>query len=191
LISHSYQCVGVLHTVLLLLGYLTLPNQALTLITCNQNAMKMDVSTCEYSAPSREDFLSSEDTKQQSHLCSSCSSIDFKNVFTLPSAQVSRQGVAITETRKDIDRECGLCLFVALLIPLNTGSNSSLFEILGPGYHFRTLDSLWPLRLRRTEARIAANPSIVAAVFQGRSNRILNRSQLNEAVSRGLLVPVA
>lgn len=151
----------------------------------------MDVSTCEYSTPSCEDSTSLEDTEEHVQLCSLCKSIDFKSVFALSGAQIGRQGVAITKTRKKIDPGCVLCSFVASLIHLNTYSNPSSFDLPEPGYHFRAFDSLLPLKLRRQKARVAANPSIVVAVVRGRSDGSLKRIQLNEAVSSGLIVPVA
>jgi hypothetical protein len=152
----------------------------------------MDVSTSECSTSSRESPKSLRDISEYSQLCSLCKTINFKAVFALSSAQIGRQGGAITKTRNDFDPGCVLCSFVtSLLAPVNHKSDSSSSTISEPEYHLRALDSLWPLRLRRTEARVKANPSIVVAVVRGRSTRTLQRSQLNEAVSWGLIVPLA
>ena len=151
----------------------------------------MDVSTCEHPSPSHENLFSSDlGLQERSQLCLSCSSLDFKGVFALSSAQVGRYGIALTDTRTDIHTGCILCSLVASLMSLNINPTSRSFDVSEAGYHLRALDSLWPLRLRRTNARVAANPSIVIAVVQGRSSRTLKRNRLNEAISRGLIVSV-
>ena len=149
----------------------------------------MDSPTYECSTPSQEVLLSLKDTNDRNGLCSTCYKIDFKGAFALSSSQVGQYGVAITETRKDIDPRCSLCSFVAAQLSLNSSSTSGSLEIAKLQYHFRALDSLWPLRLRRLKARISENPSTVVAVVRGPSIRRPHRTQLNEAVSSGLIVP--
>jgi hypothetical protein len=153
---------------------------------------KTDVPNYEQPASSHEKSLGLDlGVRERNQLCSSCSKIDFKSIFALSSKKVGRHGIALTETRTDIQSGCDLCSLVASMASLKVISTFRSFEIPEAGYHLRALDSLWPLMLLRNHARNTANLSIVIAVVQGRSSKTLERDQLNEAIRRGVIVPVA
>ena len=156
-----------------------------------RKAPKMDVPNHEYSAPSHETSISLDlGMRERNQLCSSCSKIDFKSIFALSSKKVGRHGIALTETRTDIQSGCDLCSLVASVASLEVISTFGSFEIPEAGYHLRALDSLWPLMLLRNKTYVAKNLNIVIAVVPGRSRQVFGDHRLFEAIGRGVIVPV-
>jgi hypothetical protein len=157
-----------------------------------RKAPKMDVPNHEHSAPSHETSISLDlGMRERNQLCSSCSKIDFKSIFALSSKKVGRHGIALTETRTDIQSGCDLCSLVASMASLKVIPTSGSFIIPFAGYHLRALDSLWPLRLERTDELVAMNPGIVVAVVQGKGvSEFSKPERLKEAISRGFIVPI-
>ncbi len=126
----------------------------------------------------------------QSQLCSSCNSIDFKSAFALSSSELGSEGVAITATRRDIQADCILCSCVVVRIFSDINTKDGVSAIGKIGYHFRALDSLWvsekPFRFRSE-----GNSDIMVAIVRGSSDQELERNQLLEAISLGLILPLA
>ena len=133
--------------------------------------------------------MSQDDTGTPSILCASCSSIDFKSAFTLIRFEMG-ETMAITTTRKDIQADCILCSFVVERIFSDVNANNRESAVWEIGYHFRALESIWvsgkPLRSRSEE-----NSDIVIAIVRGGYDQRLDPKQLLQAISLGLIVPLA
>ncbi|KAJ9609114.1 hypothetical protein H2200_006885 [Cladophialophora chaetospira] len=119
-------------------------------------------------------------------LCSGCASINFKKIFSLPSSELSGSGIAVTDTRKDIDPGCSLCLLV-----LSFGYEET--DILRDGYHLRALESLKVLKLNRLPGRKSTSSVVVVAVPKSAAVKLGGKSQapLNAAITRGLIAPIS
>lgn len=139
--------------------------------------------------------MSQDDTGIPSLLCASCSSIDFKGAFVrlprlgLPGHEIP-QTMAITATRKDIQADCSLCSFVFERIFSDINLNDRVSAIGEIGYHFRAVDSLWVSR-KPLLSRPKENSDVVIAIVRGGSDQKLNHKQLLQAISLGLIVPLA
>ena len=135
--------------------------------------------------------MSQDITVIPTQLCSSCSSIDFKRAFALPIGENAR-GVAITATRKEIQPDCMLCSCVVARMFSGIDTNDRVSAIRDIGYHFRALDSrnvserplLFHFRGLRTS-------DIVIAIVRGHSDLAPANKQLLEAISLGLILPLA
>ena len=124
-----------------------------------------------------------------SQLCTSCSSIGFKKAFALSSSEIGSEGVAITATRKEIQADCILCSCVVRIFS-DVNTNDGLSALTDFGYHFRAFDSL-RVSERPLRSRSEGNSDVVIAIVQGRSDQGLKPKQLLEAISLGLILPLA
>ena len=133
--------------------------------------------------------MSQDDTGFPGQLCSSCSSIDFKSAFEL-SISEHLQGVAITDTRNNIQADCILCLFVVERMFSDFNSDDRVSAVGNIGYHFRALDSLSVFD-KGSRFRFAGNSDVVIAIVQGGSDQRPGPRGLLKATSLGLIVPLA
>ena len=138
-----------------------------------------------------EDAMSQQDTDIPSQLCSSCSGIDFKRAFALSPSENAR-GVAITASRKEAQPDCILCSCVVARIFSGIDTNNRVSAVKDIGYHFRALDSRnvseRPLKLH---LRGLKTSDIVIAIVRGSSDLAPGNKQLLEAISLGLILPLA
>ena len=136
--------------------------------------------------------MSQDDTAIPSTLCASCSSIDFKSAFARPAPPVHEmpQTTAITVTRKDIEADCILCSFVVERIFADINANDRVSAIKEIGYHFRAVDSLWVSR-ESLRSHPEENSDVVIAIVRGGFDQRLDPKQLLQAISLGLIVPLA
>ena len=129
--------------------------------------------------------MSRNNMASQSQLCSSCSSIDFKSAFALSRYETHSAGVAITPTRKEIQADCILCSCVARIFSdIDTIDRVSAIEKIG--YRLLALDSVW---VSQRQSRFKSD--IVVAIVRGSSDRVLRGEQLLEAISLGVILPLA
>ena len=135
--------------------------------------------------------MSDDDTLIPGGLCSSCSSIDFKRAFALSFSGSSR-GVAITDTRKEVQLDCSLCSLVFARIFSDIETKDRVTAIRDIGYHFRALDSRnvseRPLNFHFRGLR---SSDIVVAIVRGSSDLAPANNQLLEAISVGLILPLS
>ena len=126
----------------------------------------------------------------QSRLCSSCSSLDFKSAFALSRTEIGRIGLAITATRRELQADCALCSCIAVRIFSGINTNDRVSAVEEIGYHFRALNSRL-VSLRRFKHHLEVNSDIVVAVVRGNADQEPHGKQLFEAISLGLIVPLA
>ena len=137
----------------------------------------------------RADVMSQNDMDNPSQLCASCSSIDFRKAFALSSNEIGSRGVAITATRNEIQADCNLCsCVVSIFSDVNT--NDGLSALTEFEYHFRALHSLWVFE-RPIKFRSEGGSDVVIATVRGKSDQELEPKQLLEAISLGLILPLA
>ena len=134
--------------------------------------------------------MSRNDMDHQSQLCPSCSSIDFKSAFALSISELNWKGVAITATRNKIQADCVLCSCVVVRIfsDINTIDRVSAVEKIG--YHFRALDSR-SVSERPFRFQSDKKSDVVVAIVRGNSDQAVGHKHLLEAISLGLIVPLA
>ena len=125
----------------------------------------------------------------QSQLCPLCSSIDFKSAFA--SSSINRVGDAITGTRYEIQADCSLCSCVVLRIFSDINTNERVAAVGKIGYHFRALSSRWVSERSYRYDDWEAKSDVVVAIVRGNSDQALETKQLLEAISLGLILPLA
>ena len=137
-----------------------------------------------------EETMSDDDPLIPGELCSSCGSINFKRAFALSFSGSSR-GVAITDTRKDVQPDCILCSCVVARIFSAIETNDRVSAIRDIGYHFRALGSRnvseRPLNFHFRGLRTS---DVVIAIVRGSSDLAPANNQLLEAISLGLILPL-
>ena len=133
----------------------------------------------------------------QSQLSPSCSSIDFKSAFALSFSNHSLslngptwKGAAITATRREIQADCIVCSCVVRTFS-DVNTNDRVSAIGKIGYHFRALDSRSISERENFHLLWKGKSDVVVAIVRGSSDLAPERKQLLEAISLGLIVPVA
>jgi len=132
-----------------------------------------------------------KETKQDM-LCLKCKELDFKSIFAPPSDPLPPNGLPVTEFRSDFNADCSFCSTVLSVLPatpegnprISNGASGTSF-----GYYLRACDSLQPLRLCREPHRVASQPNVVLAVVPGRPDLQSQADVIDEAISRGVIVP--
>ena len=124
-----------------------------------------------------------------SQLCSFCNSIDFKSAFARPVSHI-KEGVAITPTRREIQADCILCSCVVERMFSNINRNKRFSAVGEIGYYFRALDSRNVCK-EPFNIHSVGNSDVVVAIVRGNSEQKPYIAQLLEAISLGLIVPLA
>ncbi|KAK0506853.1 hypothetical protein JMJ35_010707 [Cladonia borealis] len=127
----------------------------------------------------------------QSQLCPSCSSIDFKSAFALSDKKIAWMGVPIVATRKEVQADCILCLWVVARIFSDINANDRVAAVGQIGYHFRAIGSQWVSK-RPFGPGFKGNSDVVVAIVRGDSNHYsVDTAELLRAISLGLILPLA
>jgi Heterokaryon incompatibility protein (HET) len=125
-------------------------------------------------------------------LCSKCRALDFKDIFARPSDSLPPDGLPMTEFRSDFDTDCSFCSMVISMLPASPNGAprlSSDASGTSSGYHLRACDSLQALKLCREPHRDASQSNIVLSVVPGRPDLESQAGAVDEAISRGVIVP--
>lgn len=129
---------------------------------------------------------------QNSKMCAKCEEINFSQIFALSSRQFNGVlGHPVTEFRQDWDSTCALCLLVASLYTYERSPARAGCEIRRLGYFLVALDSRTVLRLPRPRSELESVASIVVVVIPGRPEDDKSFARRNDAILRGLIVPLA
>lgn len=140
----------------------------------------------------RKDVMSQPAMDDQSQLCPSCSSIDFKSAFALPCRDPSVWGgVAITATRREVQADCVLCSCVVARIFSDFNTKKRVSAVRKIGYHFLALDSLWLSEAPNGLDYKGRDSDVVVVTVRGSPDQRMERQQLMKAISLGVIVPLA